>query len=212
MTLRLFTAVALTLLCGIPAFAAGEPRGPQTIGASMVTWNDNRLTAELKNLPVKGVLKDLMSGEGFACQVTGDLEGTISVIIDNLTVEEAIHKILRNRRYDYTMILAEPGSPGGWHSAVSEVTIYQGANTVRFTQVPKGLPAAELKRAEPAPTPTPAFASTKEPPDRTTRATEDELEELDRELKSLMDEMVGEKKMSRQEYDEALRTIDDKKK
>lgn len=207
MTLRLFTAIALTLLCGIPAFAAGEPRGPQIIGGSMVTWNDKRLTAELKNLPVKGVLKDLMSGEGFACQVTGNLEGTISVIIDNLTVEEAIHKILRNRRYDYTMILVEPGSPGGWHSAVSELTIYQGANTVRFTQVPKGLPAAELKRVEPAPTPTPALASPKEPPDRTNLATEEDLEELDMEIKSLMDQMMDEKKMSQQEYDEALRTM-----
>lgn len=207
MMLRLFPAIALTLLCGVTAFAAGEPRGPQTIGGSMVTWNDNRLTAELKNAPVKGVLKDLMSGEGFACQVTGDLEGTISVIIDNLTVEEAIHKIMRNRRHDYTMILDEPGSPGGRHAAVSEVTIYQGDSTVRFAQVPKGLPAAELQRVEPAPTPIPALASPKEPPVRTTRAAEEELEMLDGEIKSLMEEMVVEKKMSRQEYDEALRAI-----
>ncbi len=212
MTLRLFTAIALTLLCGVAAFAAEEARGPQTIGGSMVTWNDNRLTAELKNAPVKGVLKDLMSGEGFVCQVTGDLEGTISVIIDNLTVEEAIHKILRNGRHDYTMLFNEPGSSGGKHAAVSEVTIYLKDNTVRFAQVPKGSPAAELMRVEPAPTPTPAFASPKEPPDRTTRAAEEDLEMLDKEIKSLMDEMVGEKKMSRQEYDEALRTIDDKKK
>ena len=37
-----------------------------------------RLNGDLKDAPIKNILKDLMESDGFECQVTGDLQGTIS--------------------------------------------------------------------------------------------------------------------------------------
>ncbi len=165
-----------------------------------------RLNGDLKNAPIKNILKDLMESDGFECQVTGDLQGTISITIENLNVEETIQKIMRNRRYDYTMVLVEPESPDGRHPAVRELTIYQGDSTVRFAMVPKSLSTAQPEGVKPVPAPA---ATLTESPSGSNVASEEALEQLDRELKSLMDEMVADKKMSRQEYDEALKTFSD---
>ena len=164
-----------------------------------------RLNGVLKNAPVKGVLKDLISGDGFACQVTGDLQGTVSMTIDNLTVEETLHRVMRNRRYDYTMILAEPGSPDGSDAAIRELTIYQNDKVVRFVKVPKD--SVGDKPAGVAPVAKPVVPTSTETSVRTKAATGEELEQLDREINSLMDEMLTEEKMTRQEYDEALKSF-----
>lgn len=206
--LRLLSAMALIFLCSLNAFAAQAHQGPSHLGGSAVRWSDHRLTAELKNVPVKGLLKDLMESDGAGCQVNGDLQGTISLQIDNLTVEEAIFKIMRNRKYDFTMISAESESSHGQSVSVSELTIYQDGNEVRFVRVPKGERIAQPAPGSPvpppatAPTPPPA-----EPPARNNLATGEMLEDLDREIKSLMDEMMAEEKISQEEYDEALQTF-----
>ena len=207
MMCRLVIAVALIFLCGSTALAAGDYRGLQRLGGSMVTWNDDRLTAELKSAPVKGVLKDLIAGEGFACQVTGDLQGTVSMTIDNLTVEETIQKIMRNRRYDYTLILAEPISTQGGAASVNRLTIYQGSETIRFERLPQGASAVQPERVQPA-TPLPADQATDQKPVRRTDAAAEEMREtLDTEIKTILDNMLSEGKMTQQEYDQALQTF-----
>lgn len=201
----LFVAFALIFLCDLTAYTAGDYRRPQQLGGSTVTWNDDRLTAELKNAPVKGVLKDLIAGEGFACQVTGDLQGTVSMTIDRLTVEETLHRVMHNRGYDYTMILSESGSTEGSNVAVRELTIYQSDEMVRFVRVPKDSLGDQSNIV--APVAKPAAPVSAEEPAQTTVATGEELEQLDREIKSLMDEMLTEEKVTRQEYDEALKNF-----
>lgn len=164
----------------------------------------SRLNGDLKNTPIKNILKGLMESDGFECQVTGDLQGTISLTIENLTAEETIQKIMRNRRYDYTMVLVESESSDGKHPAVRELTIYQGDSTVRFAKIPKSVSTVQPEAVKPVLAPA---ATLTENPSGSNVASEEALEQLDRELKSLMDEMVAEKKMSRQEYDEALKTF-----
>ena len=129
-----------------------------------------------------------------------------AITIENLTAEETIQKIMRNRRYDYTMVLVESESSDGRHPAVRELTIYQGDDTVRFAKVPKSVSTARPEGVKPVTSP--AATLTENPSGREV-ASEEVLEQLDRELKSLMDEMVAEKKMSQQEYDEALKTFSD---
>ena len=170
-----------------------------------ITVEGTRLNGDLKNASIKNILKDLMETDGFECQVTGDLQGNISITIENLTAEETIHKIMRNRRYDYTMILVEPESPDGRHPAVRELTIYQGDSTVRFAKVPKSLSTVQPEGVKPVPAP--AAATPTDNLNESNVASGEVLEELDRELKSLMDEMVAEKKISRKEYDKALKTF-----
>lgn len=203
---RLLSTILLTILCGLNTVAAGDRQAPQRLGGATVTWNENRLTVVLKNAPVKGVLKGLMESENFACQVEGDFPGTITMTIDDLTVEEAVHKILRNRNYNYTMILS--GTDPSDDAVLSELTIYQKNEEVRFEKVPKGMLAVEPGRVAPAAPP--AAQAPPENQDRgTDLATEEMRKELDAEIKSLLEEMLAEEKMSPQEYEEALEAISD---
>ena len=205
---RLFSAIVLTILCGLGTVTAGEYPAPQRLGGSKVTWNENRLTVDLKSAPVKGVLKDLMESEGFSCQVEGDLQGTITMTIDNLTVEETVHKIMRNRKENYTIITSGTDPSDDSHTVLSELTIYQKNEVVRFEKVPEGILAVEPKRVTPAVQP-----AAQAPPENRSRqsdlATQEMREELDAEIKSFLDEMLTEEKMSQQEYEEALRTMSD---
>jgi hypothetical protein len=210
MILRLFSAITLTLLCSQAALAAEEHPGPHRLGGSTVSWNGNRLTVALTNAPVKGVLKDLMTSDGYVCQVTGDLPGTVSITLENLTVMQAIRRIMRNQRYDYTMILAEPGSPDAQTAVVTELAIYKDKSVVRLVTVPKNAVAAQPGPVGPPPVPV-------EPPaDKTpvpsTVATEEALKSLDSEIKALMDEALAEEKMSQAEYDQLLQTMSTEKK
>lgn len=205
---RWLYAIVLTVLCGLNTVAAGDHHAPQRLGGSTVTWNENRLTVALKNAPVKGVLKDLMESEGFACVVTGDLQGTITMSIDNLTVEETVHKIMRNRKENYTMILSGTDPSDDSHAVLSELTIYQKNEVVRFEKVPKGTLTTEPERVVPAVAP-----AAQAPPENQGRgiglATQEMRDAMDTEIKSLLDEMLAEEKMSPQEYEEALRSISD---
>lgn len=206
MILRLFSAVALTFLCGLNALAAGQPPGPSRLGGSTVAWNGDRLTVALKNAPVKRVLQDLMTSDGYTCQVTGDIQGSISMAIEDLTVSQTIHRIMRNRRLSYTMIHAEPGSPGGNRAVVSELTIYQDKSVIRFVNIPgSGGPAVQPTPADLAPAPIKPLPAEPSVPDPAT--TEEALKDLDEEIKTLMDEMLAEDKISKPEYDELLETI-----
>ena len=205
---RWFYAIVLTVLCGLNTIAAGEYQAPQRLGGATVTWNENRLTVALKNAPVKGVLKALMESEGFSCQVEGDLQGTITMTIDNLTAEETVHKILRNRKENYTMILSRTDPSDASHAVLSELAIYQKNEVVRFQKVPRGIRAAEPERIAPAAPPA-APVSPENKSRWTDLATQEMLEELDEEIKSFLDEMLAEEKMSPQEYEEALRSISD---
>lgn len=205
MLYRLFFALALVFLCGLTAFAAGDYRGPQQLGGSMVAWTDNRLTVEIENAPVKGVLEDLIESQGFACEVMGDLQGAISMVIDNLTVEEAILKILRNSQYDYTMVISEIESSDGNHAAVIQLTIYQGNDIVRFVRNEKPESSIKPKRDESK------IKTLEKPPVKKpvtiNQATGEELEKLDQEIKLFMDEMLSEEKIGKIEYDDAVRAL-----
>jgi hypothetical protein len=209
MILRPFFAVALMMLCYLNTSVAAEHLFPKQIGGSTVSWNDNRLTVEFNNSPVKGVLKGLMESGGSGCQISGDLQGTINFRIDNLTVEDAILKIMRNNNYDYTIISAEAESPPDPYVSVSELTIYQNDKVVRFVRVPKGEATIQPRRVDPLPIP--AAKPPDEQPVPASVAGGEEIEKLDSEIKSLMDEMLTEGKMSQQEYDEALKSISGEK-
>lgn len=209
MILRLFAAITLTFLCGLLAFASDDHPRPDRLGGAGVSWNDNRLTVRLKDAPVKKVLEELMESEGGGCQVTGDLQGTISMAIHNLTVPQTIHRIMRNRRLDYTMILGSPGLPDGIHAFVSELAIYQGDTVVRFVRVADHGLAARPKRVEPRPAP--VRQRPEKSPVPAAAATEGKNEDIESEIKSIMDEMLADEKMSKPEYDEVMQTFSGEK-
>jgi hypothetical protein len=173
----------------------------------MVQWNGNRLSGMLENASLSSVLKDLIAGRNYGCTVTGSLKGNITIRFENLTAEELIRKIMNNLRYNYSMILTGPEFIAGGIDTVSELTLYQANEMVRFVKVQKRILAPEPKRV--APVSTPEIASPNEQSIPTNHGAEEDLNRLDREIRSIMDEMVTEKKITRKEYEEALQTFRD---
>ena len=201
-----YFSIAFTFLCDFQAYAFQRHQLNLTLlKAPVAMWNDNRLNAQLKNVPVKTLLEELMSRVGGACDVSGSLPGAISITIDNLTTAAAIHKIMRHQKYDYTMILTGFESPDSGSDTISELTIYRGDDVIRFIKVPND--SRPVQQAGPETIFTPVAETPAQQP--TLPVAGMELMKLDREIESFIDEMLAEKKLSKQAYDEALRILRD---
>jgi hypothetical protein len=200
----------------LSAHAAQGPVGLRYLNEPVVHWNGNRLNGELKNVPVRGLLEDLLRGESYDCAVSGELKGNISISFENMTVEEIIRKIMRSNNYSYTLLTSGPAKPTGADhmAAIMELTIFTGGKTVQFTKVPVSR-TTEAARIKTSPAPAPAAAAAPAP---TTAATAPEtaelapaappsgveIEKLDKEIKAFMDEMLAADKTSREEYETAM--------
>lgn len=184
---------------------ASEIKSPIYLKAPMVHWEENRLTGELKNIPVSKLLKDLISNGNFDCKISGQLPGSISIRFENLTTEEIIHKIMRSNNYSYTLLSTSAETEK--YSNITMLTIYQGDNVISFNRVPyRNQPALT------ASVPSPAKKTDKRkaaPPDVDYAKG---IKKLDQDIKGFLDEMLAANEMSREEYEKALTDIKTKAK
>jgi hypothetical protein len=214
MPIRLILIVLLTFL---PCLSAGAAQGPSRLRylrGPAVQWNGDRVNGELKNVPVRGLLEDLLGGEDHDCAVSGELKGNITISFDNLTVEQIIRKIMRSNNYSYSLLTSGPdkAASSGRTAAIMELTIFMGDRTVQFTKVPAS-GATEAARIGTPPAPAPAAAPVPAPaaaapePAPAAPPSGPEIERLDKEIKAFMDEMLAADKMSREEYETAMRQM-----
>ena len=163
-----------------------------------VSWNGNRMSGELKNISIRGLLEDLIRNKQFGCTIQGQLQGTISIRFDNLTAEEVIRKIMRSKHYNYT-IMSTTDHPG-----IGKLTIYQGDTIVSFNKVPISarniITGSNAKHLQPPPSP----AKTKAPAPLSDERSAERLKKLDGEIKWILDDMLASNKMSQKEYEKAL--------
>ncbi|RJQ80845.1 MAG: hypothetical protein C4519_09435 [Desulfobacteraceae bacterium] len=191
----------LFLLSFQPPPALSQSR-PKYLTEPGVKWNNGRLSGELKDVPVSGVLRDLLQGRDFGCTVSGVLPGNISLRFENITSEELIRKIIRNNRYNYTLIVGGADSANGGVAAVSELTIYQGEAIVRFTRVPARI-ERPLRQSSMTGEPSFNYANDNQAV-QTSKAPPADIEQLDQEIKSFIDQMLASGKISREEYQQIL--------
>lgn len=200
----LFTVFLTQLICFNQTLAS-EKRNFAYLKAPMVQWSGNRLTGEFKQVPVSGLLEDLIKSENVDCDVTGNLPGAISIRFENLTPEEVIHKIMLNNNYNYTLVSGSESASTDDRHSIGKLTIYQGDEIVTFSSVPKRsrMPQATNKMAHAKPT-----ASLKKMGTRQTTLSpgqhKEDIEKLHREYKGFLDSLLESKKISKEEYEKAL--------
>ncbi len=170
-----------------------------------VIWDGDRMSGELKNVPVSGVLEELLRGRDGDCEIDGRLNGVVTISFRNLTVEQIIRKILSNNNYNYTILFSTNDAPPEKADAaeVRELTIYQDNTAVRFARIERS-PLREAATAWAG-----SVSRAEEPPRsvRTVPLAEGDIQRLDEEIKAFMDEMLAAEKIDRHEYESALKDV-----
>jgi hypothetical protein len=206
---------ALILLFSLDALAVPYSGYARYLSGPTVKWEGNRLVGDLRNVPVRGLLEELLQTEGVKWEVEGDLNGQVSVSFDELTLEESIRKVLKSNRYSYTLIqsLPDPPDPSS-PSIIKQLTVYQDDKMTRFwrTDQKLGPPPNNLstpKTVYPANSP-PVTVADGAPrhqvlplPVKPEVAPED-LERVDEEIKEFLSDLLKERQISAQEYEKMM--------
>jgi hypothetical protein len=220
------TIFIIILLAGYlfsPLFAAGQGPAYMFLKEPAVKWNDERLTGEVKNAPVKNLITELLRMAGANWEVIGNLEGSISISFDNLTINESIKKIMRISRYNYALLFEEQEPIDSMSTQnIKELTIYQKDQRIRFSRTQKQINKPKKEKITKASNPgtpksvaaLPAKPAAKKPIIRNTRQSEptrEEIAAIDKELRAFADEMLAEKKITMEEYKKLTKGLDTKK-
>jgi hypothetical protein len=216
----IFIIILLGGYLSFPVSSVGQ--GPSNIFLKepTVKWSDERLTGEVKNAPVKNLITELLRMAGTNWEVIGNLEGKISISFDNLTINESIKKIMRISRYNYALLFEEQEPIDSMSTQnIKELTIYQKDQRIRFSRTQKQINKPKKEKITKASNPgtpksvaaLPAKPAAKKPIIRNTRQSEptrEEIAAIDKELRAFADEMLAEKKITQEEYNELIREMD----
>lgn len=204
-------------------FAVGQGSSYTFLKEPAIKWNDERLQGEVKNAPVKNLITELLQRTGTEdtfWEVNGNLEGSMSISFDNLTIDESIKKIMRHNRFNYTLIFDErqPRDTNSFQR-IKELAIYRKDQTIRFSRTAKQIPSTEVisspgtskpvigKPADSLPAAPLAAKSTVRNTPRS-EPTNEEIEGIDEEMRAIADELLAEEKISQEEYDALIGEIE----
>lgn len=107
-----FLSFLIILLIGVLSLQVFAGEGNPVSHYSMypqLKWEDERLTGELSNCPVKTLLEELSRKENFQLEIIGDLNQKLDLSFDHLTLEQSIKKIMRLTNLSHVMILDVEG-------------------------------------------------------------------------------------------------------
>jgi len=148
--------------------------------------------------------------------VIGKLEGKISISFDHLTISESINKIMRISRYNYALIFEEQEPIDSMSTQnIKELTIYQKDQRIRFSRTQKQISKPQKEKITKTSNTgrpksladLPAKPVAKKPIIRNTpqsKPTREEMAAIDKEIKAFADEMLAEKKITMEEYNELI--------
>lgn len=183
-----------------------------------VQFEGGRLTGELKNVAVKGLLEEILQTDGFRWEVKGELNGNISISFAQLTVEQCIKKIMRLSHFSYALVLGGEQSPSPSSTIpiyIKELIIYKNDNIIRFSRTQqKGLARQNIKIEEkPMPEKDVAISShpkslSKEKKHRKkpSRKYKVEFEGTSQDLKTFVNELLIENRISPDEYEKIMKS------
>ena len=194
-----------------------------------VTWQDDLISGDLKNVPVQGIVEDLLRSGGYEWDVEGSLNGQISISLDGLTVAECLRRILKRSDANFAMIQADTGSSDkGLKTGIEKLTIYQKDGYVRFLRTSRKITASKYTRQRSTIPKTRASAikhppKTKQPPAKSAKRPSKSVKPkavkppdmspedhamMDKELKSMLDDMLTENQITDEEYRQLLEELD----
>jgi hypothetical protein len=175
-----------------------------------------RLTGELKNVAVKGLLVEFLQTVGFRWVVKAELNDAISISFAQLTVEQCIKKIMRLSHFSYALVLDGEQSPSSTKPIyIKELIIYKNDNIIRFSRTQqKGLARQNIKIEEkPMPEKDVAISShpkslskEKKHRKRPSRKYKVEFEGTSQDLKTFVNELLIENRISPDEYEKIMKS------
>ena len=222
-------AIMICLFVNSQALAGnGGPIG-RYLRAPAVTWQGGRISGDVRDVPIQGLVEDLLRSGGYEWYVEGRLQGQISVTFDGLTLAESVRKVMKQSDLDFAMIQANAESPDvGQGASIEQLTIYQTAGFVRFSRTENKVTAASStgQRLTDFDTHTAAMQSSpqvkassglpakatpktaKSEPANKTAMTAEERAKLDKDLKDMLGEMLLEKQITEEEYREIMEEME----
>jgi hypothetical protein len=168
-------------------------------------------------------LEELSWKEGFQLEIFGDLDQQVDISFDHLTLEQSIKKIMRLTNLSYVMISDVEGqSEDKALYRLSKLIVCQKDKKARPSRTHRTPPARKKRSVEKKPSPDDeeeAISSPPEPsgaprqrPKATPRKSEVEFEGFPEDLKSYVEEMSREGRISPEEYKMILEKIEGGKK
>ena len=220
---RSFLIILLISVLSLQVFASEGKPVPHYSMYPQLKWEDERLTGELKNVPVKDLLEELSRKEGFQLEIVGDLDQKLDISFDHLTLEQSIKKIMRLTNLSHVMILDVEGqSEDKALYRLSKLIVCQKGKKARSSRTHRTPPARQKRSVEKKPAPDDeeeAISSPPEPsgeprerPKATPRKSEVEFEGSPEDLKGYVEEMSREGRISPEEYEMILEQMEGGKK
>ena len=230
--IRLLSVFAIFLCVSLPLQVMAGNGGAYSryLRPPAVTWQDDLITGDLKNVPVQGIVEDLLRAGGYEWDVEGSLNGQISISLDGLTVAQSLRRILKRSDANFAMIQADTGSSDtGMDTGIEKLTIYQKDSYVRFSRTSRKITTSTYTRQRVS-TPKTNVSATKRPPKtkpspadpakRPSKSgqpkavkpppdmTPEDRAMMDKELKSMLDDMLTENQITDEEYRQLLEELD----
>ena len=222
----IFIIIFLGLHLFLSVFAVGQGLPFRYLREPAVKWNNERLTGEVKNAPVIDLIKEILQKtgtKGTNWEVNGSLKGNISMSFDNLTIDESVKKIMRQNRFNYTLISDERQfRDTNSIPRIKELAIYQEDQTIKFSRTSKPIPSSTVMRfqrtrkpvtskpAETLPAPPPPAKSKTRSTQRSEPSDKD-IAVIEKEMRAIADDMLAKKEITIEEYNALLEEIEAEK-
>ena len=215
-----FLSFLIALLIGLLSaqiFASEHESDFRYLKDPQLKWEGERLTGELKNVPVKTLLEELSRKEGFQLEIVGDLDQKVDISFDHLTLEQCIKKIMRLTNLSHVIISDVEGQPEDKALyRLNKLIVCQKGEKSRSSRTHHTPPAQKKRRVEKKPAPDEEEAISSPPessgaprqrPKATPRKSEVEFEGSPEDLKGYVEEMSQEGRINSEEYKMILEKI-----
>ena len=215
-----FRSSLIILLIGVLSLQVFAGEGKPVSHYSMypqLKWEDERLTGELSNCPVKTLLEELSQKEGFQLEIIGDLNRKLDLSFDHLTLEQSIKKIMRLSNLSYVMILDVEGqSEDKALYRLNKLIVCQKDKSAQSSRTHLTRPVQQKRRIEKEPLPNEKEEAISQSPEPSTERRQRqkkapkkmEFEGSPEDLRSYVEEMSREGLINSEEYEMILEKME----
>ena len=220
--LLLIITILITAFIASPIYANPNRPVARYLKEPIVKWEGHRLMGELKDAPVKNLLEELLRKDGFEWEITGNLTEKIDISFNHSTAEECILKIMRLNKFNYALIQdsTEPSDSNTPHR-IKELIIYKKGDIIWFSRTQRPIPVQQDLKTAKKPASNDKRAAVSAPGVRSkparpreariTKKSEVGPQEIPKEIREFMDELLAENKISTEEYKDVMNEMSQRK-
>jgi hypothetical protein len=219
------------------SFAAESGNSSGSFRNIDLSWKDEHLDGDLRNVPLDALLREMSSVVGFEVVIKGNANQTVDISFNKLTLDQCIKKLMRLANCNYSIVWDPEVSHG-----IKKLIVYPSDTTARSERAPGDqykstrVPARSSSRNENRVLSTPPF-SPETSEEKSPQETEEErIQEVEQEprredaqqpgrenaqgktfrgsqedLKDFVDKMAAENQLDPEEYERIRRQMEEQK-